>query len=543
MKNTKRGSSFVKQAAILATAGLVVRFMGFLYRVPMTNMIGDEGNAIYNAGYNIYNFLLILSSAGLPAAVGKLVSERIALKQYKNAHKVFRVALMVSSTLGFIFMLIMIIWAREIANATKLPESYYTILTLSPTVFIVAIMSVFRGYFQGMNTMVPTAISQVVEQLFNAFFSVLFVYLFIGIGVAPGAKNLPLGAAGGTAGTGIGALAGLMVVMFSYMLIRPSLHRRMLRESRESKYESRRKLTKVLIFTAAPIIMGTAIFSITNLLDTSMVMSRLVASGAYTSKEASVLYGQLGGKYVLLTTLPVSISTAMATAAVPNIAASVVLKDHVAVKRKINMAIKIAMMVSIPAAVGMGVLGDQILLLLFPMAHEGGILLRVGSVSIIFLALYQILTGILQGIGKVHIPVIGALCGAAVKIALNYILIVNPKINILGAVLSTTGCYIIASIINLIVLIRITHVVPDLVNGLAKPIIAALVMGVSCYSTYNLIYLLIPKNAIATLSAVIVSIIIYGVFMLLMKGITKDDVLAMPCGTKISKILGKFGLL
>ena len=171
-KAKKKGGGFVKQAAILAAASLLVRFLGFIYRWPLTNMIGDEGNAIYAGGYYIYTFLLILSSAGLPAAISKLVSERIALKQYRNAHRVFQAALVISTCFGTFFAIVMGLGAHRLADMIDIADSYYSLLTLCPTLVIVAIMSVFRGYFQGMRTMVPTAISQIVEQVFNAFFSV-----------------------------------------------------------------------------------------------------------------------------------------------------------------------------------------------------------------------------------------------------------------------------------------------------------------------------------------------------------------------------------
>ena len=168
----KKSGSFIKQAAILAFASIMVRVLGFLYRIPMTNMIGDTGNAIYSAGYYIYTFLLILSSAGLPAAISKMVSERLAAGEYRNAHKVFQISLIISGMLGFLFMILMIVFAKRIAFfLNEEGTSYYCILTLSPTILIVAIMSVYRGYFQGMNTMLPTAFSQIVEQIFNAFFS------------------------------------------------------------------------------------------------------------------------------------------------------------------------------------------------------------------------------------------------------------------------------------------------------------------------------------------------------------------------------------
>ena len=531
----KKGGSFVKQAAILAFAGIMVRVFGFLYRIPMTNMIGDTGNAIYSAGYYIYTFLLILSSAGLPAAISKMVSERLAVGEYRNAHKVFRVSLFVSGRLGFVCMVLMFVFAEQIATVlAESPESYYCILTLSPTLFIVAIMSVYRGYFQGMNTMLPTALSQIVEQIFNAFFSVYLAYVLLGYGVdrAAGEKNIIMGAAGGTTGTGIGALAGLLVILFSYMLLKPVIYKK---TKKDRKKETAGEIAKILLTTALPIIAGTAVFSITNLIDMNMVMRILEGSG-HTHQQAQDLYGQLSGKYVTLTTLPVSISTAVATAAIPSIAASAKLRQKQQLKRKMNMTLRVSMIISVPAGVGIGVLGDGIVKMLFPYASEGGILLTVGSVSIIFLALCQTVTGVLQGIGHVKVPVIGAVLGAIVKVVLNAVLIGIPAINVIGAVISTTGCYMVASLFNLWMLSRIMRVHIDLLGSLFKPLIGSFVMGAACFLTYKGLFVVLNSNTFATIFAIVMGIVIYGLVMLLIGGIKEADLMAMPMGGRLVRI-------
>ena len=474
-KAKKKGGSFIKQAAILAAASLLVRFLGFVYRLPLTNMIGDEGNAIYAGGYYIYTFLLILSSAGLPAAISKLVSERIALRQYRNAHRVFQAALLISTSLGVFFAILLFLTAEKMAVLVQSPDSYYAILTLCPTLVIVAIMSVFRGYFQGMHTMVPTAISQIIEQIFNAFFSVYLAWVFLSVNIPAGlTKNIPLAAAGGTMGTGIGALAGLCVVIFAYCLIRPYLLLRAKR-CRQPYEESKRELMGRVLQTAWPIIAGTAVFSITNLIDMVMVM-RILMNIGFSQNEAEVLYGQLSGKFVTLTTLPVTISTAVATAALPSIAASVKLREKKQVRRKMALTYRVSMIISVPAAVGISALGPQILAMLFPKASDGGMLLTVGGISIIFLALCQTSTGILQGIGHIKVPVVGAILGAITKVILNAVLIRIPAINVLGAVLSTTGCYLVAGVFDVIMLSRLTGTRFDFTGSFLKPVIGSIAM-------------------------------------------------------------------
>lgn len=541
-KAKKKSGGFIKQAAILAAASLLVRFLGFVYRLPLTNMIGDQGNAIYAGGYYIYTFLLILSSAGLPAAISKLVSERIALKQYRNAHRVFHAALIISTVLGVFFAILLFLTAEKMAILVQSPDSYYAILTLCPTLVIVAVMSAFRGYFQGMHTMVPTAISQIIEQVFNAFFSVYLAWVFLSIHVPAGlTKNIPLAAAGGTMGTGIGALAGLIVVVFAYCLIRKYLLWRA-RRCKQPYEESKRELIGKVLQTAWPIIAGTAVFSITNLIDMTMVMRILVNTG-FTQNEAEVLYGQLSGKFVTLTTLPVTISTAIATAALPSIAASVKLKEKKQVRRKMALTYRVSMIISVPAAVGISALGPQILAMLFPNASDGGMLLTVGGISIIFLALCQTSTGILQGIGHIKVPVVGAILGAITKVILNFLLIRIPAINVLGAVLSTTGCYLVAGVFDVIMLSRLTGTKFDFMGSFLKPVIGSVAMAAGTIGSYQLFFQLIGSNTIATLLAICVAIAVYGLVMLLIKGIVEEDLQAVPGGGKLTRILKKLRLL
>lgn len=540
---TKKSGGFIKQAAILAAAGIIVRFIGFLYRLPLTNMIGDQGNGIYAAGYNIYNFFLIMSSAGLPVAISKMIAERVALGQYAYAKKIFKVSMVVSGTISFLFGLLMMVGAFTFKkycdgldqiseNMGLWYQSVWCLYTLSPTIFIVGIMAVFRGYFQGLNTTVPTALSQIVEQVFNAVFSVYLAWVLIGFGVE-------FGAAGGTAGTGIGALGGLLVLMFVYFKTRKSQNEEFAQDKGGYKIDSFGHIAKTLAKIAIPIITGTAIFSMTNLVDMFMVNDRLAAAGCFTSEQITSLYGQLNGKYVTLSTMPVAISTAIATAVIPSIAASVVRKEKALVQAKVDTTLRITMLISIPAAAGLGALGVQILQMLFPNYSDGGILIQVGSFSVIFLALSQISTGVLQGIGKVQVPAVNALIGALTKIPVNYFLIAIPEINVVGAVISTTVCYIVCSLLNFRALVKATGVKPDYVGMLVKPGFSAVLMAVGAVYSYKLVFALVPNNTFATLAAIVIAVVVYFAVLVIVKGFNRDDLSAVPAGTKIIAFLEK----
>ena len=533
------GGSFVKMAAILAVAGLVVRFIGFLYRLPLTNMIGDEGNGIYAAGYNIYNFFLIMSSAGLPVAISRMIAEKIALEEYSNARKIFKVSMFAAGGLSLLFAILMALGTYTFYDYCTITgktnnlwyPSVWCLYTLSPTIFIVGIMAVYRGYFQGFQTTVPTALSQVVEQVFNAVFSVYLAWVLMRYGVE-------FGAAGGTAGTGIGALSGLVVLVVFYIITRKKRNAIFADDKKDYRIEGSKEITVNLLKIAIPIITGTAIFSMTNFVDMFMVNSRLAVAG-FDHNTVVKLYGQLNGKYVTLSTMPVSISTAIATAVIPSIAASMARKEHSLVQSKVDTALRVTMMISIPAAGGLGALGGPILAMLFPRYAEGGSLITVGSISVISLALSQISTGVLQGIGKVKTPAFNAFWGAIIKIPVNYVLIAIPSINIIGAIIGTTVCYIVCSILNFRALVKATGVTPDYVGMLVKPGVSAVAMSIGAIGGYYGIYSLIPNNTLATIIAILFAMFVYFVAMVIVKGFKREDLKMIPAGTKLVAVLEK----
>ena len=518
-------SSFVKQAAILAAATLFARFIGFLYRVPLTNLIGDEGNALYGVGFQFYLFLLVLSSAGLPSAVSKMVSERMAKGQYLSAHGVFKSAMIVAITFGAVGSLLLWVMAGHFALWFGYPGSVYAIRAIAPAVLIVAVMAVFRGYFQGMNNSVPTALSQVAEQFFNAVFKVWLAFIFI--------EQIEFAAAGATFGTVIGAFIGLLTLLGIYRLLSRKIKIRMRRDT-TGITEKPGAVIKEVVSTAFPIILGAAIYSIANFIDMAMVSHRMAASGAFTQCEIDTLYGQLTGKFIVLTTLPVSISTALSIAVLPSIAGSTVTHDRKAVAEKVKHAMRLSSLISIPSAVGLSVMAGPILLLLFPNYPEGAILLQAGAVSVIFLSLVQVATGALQGIGKIMVPVIAAGAGALVKIPLNYVLIAMPEINVVGAVISTVVCYFLAAVINISCLKKFTGIKIDWTGVFIKPLAAALMMGLTCFISYYVIMaVLFDCNTIATLFSVGMGMAMYLAILVLLGGLNKGDVRRLPLLRKL----------
>ena len=474
-----------------------------------------------------------MSSAGLPVAISKMVGERFAMRRYSDAHGVFRVSLFIGVVLGVASCVIMIFGAKWFVNLIKSPRSYLTLITLGPTVVIVAVMACFRGYFQGMGNAAPTAVSQLVEQIFNAFFSVALARILISSGVEKAA-------AGATAATGIGALAGLLCISLVYSSAEPRLRalRRKDAARGSSIGERHEKLARELLFTAGPIILGAAIFSMTNIEDMLMVKNVLIFSG-YSEERAEAAYGMLGGKYNVITTLPTSISSAFATAAIPAIAAATARGDKAGAESKMNSAMRITMLISIPAAMGIGVLGDPIVKLLFPTSPDGGALLTVGSVSVAFLALKQITAGMLQSVGEVKLPAASAAAGALVKIPISYFLMLVPELGATGAVLGTTACYIVSSIIDVNYLVKRRKFKMDFMGVLIKPALASVIMGCACYALYHGVYYLTGSNTSSVFAAVAISLFTYFVILLALNGIESEDLRLLPYGEKLLKLLDK----
>ena len=527
MSDNSRGSSFMAQAFILAAAAIITRVMGFLYKLPIINMIGDEGIGIYGMGGVVYNFFYILSSAGLPAAVSRMVSARLALKQNGNAHEVFKVSLKFALIIGLISSLVLFFGAGFFSSLINSPDAYYSLIALAPTVLITSVLSSFRGYFQGMGNTIPTAISQIIEQIFNAVFSILLVYVLM-----KRTDDISIAAGGGNAGTGIWALIGLLSIMLIYAMARGRIFRKIKRRKSYAEYESKSAILKEILRTAFPIIAGTAIFSFTGIIDSLMVISRIQVGG-FSYNEALAFFGLLSNKFNALTTLPVAIASTMATAVIPNISASVALKDHASVGEKTNLALRLAMIICVPASFGMGIFADQIYKLIFPGAPAGGYLLAFGFPTIIFLSLYQISTGILQGIGQVKVPVMSALVGCLIKIPVNYVLLSIPQLNILGAVFGTFVCYAVAAPINVFLAYRYTGAKIDFKGIFVKPLFASIFMSGICYVSYYLIYSLYPSNAIALIISIFVGIVAYGLAMLMINGLGERELRAIPLGSKL----------
>lgn len=533
-----KDNSFLKGAAILGMAGVVVKILGAIYRIPIGNIIADEGMGYYQTAYPLYVLLLTISTAGFPVAIAKLVSEKRALGDYRSAHKVFKVALLGLFMAGILTSLFVLIAAKPIVESIGNPNAYYSFIALIPALFFVPIMSAFRGLFQGRQNMAPTAISQIAEQFFRVVTGLLLTYLLLD-------KGIPIAAGGASFGGSAGALIGAIVIIFIYF-----------REKREINHEIKSSLIdeeyrvstiiKDLLIIAIPITIGASIAPIMDTIDAGLVLRRLQSIN-YTKAQANDMYGQLKGFAQTLINLPQIFSIAIAMSIVPAIANATARKQKKEIKDIISSGIRITLLIGLPCAFGLFVLAKPIIGLLYykktlESINSTGLILQYLSFGVISLTLVQALTAILQGLGKPIIPVISLATGAVAKIILTYSLTVIPSINIKGAAISTVVAYSIAAIIDLIAIVAITKLKFNYKNIFMKPLISSLGMAIVAKVSFVLLAGLIGDK-LSTIVAILLAGMVYIILLVITGSITPEDMALLPKGDKIKDKLGKYNIL
>lgn len=526
--------AFLEGALILAVTNLIVKLIGAFYTIPLTRIIGAEGMGLYNSAYQIYMWLFIISTTGLPIAISKLVSEEIALGNKKEAHRVFRVSFVFLIFLGIFSTLILYFGAGLFVNAIGTNRAYFSLIAISPCLFFVSIMSAYRGYFQGMQDMIPTAFSELIEALARAIFGFALAYVML-------EKGIEYSSAGAVLGVSLGGLAGMLLLILIYNIKK--------KKYPTILYQTRSKISRLsiisisikLIKVALPITIGASVFAIANIIDLAMVMRRLKDIG-FSEVNAVKLYGYLSGYAYKVYSLPTTITTALAISIVPIIAGAFINKNINYVRKFTEIGLRMSSIASIPSAVGMGVLAPQILKLLFK-DDRAAMMLIILSIAVVFVSIVQVSGAILQGVGKVMIPVKNLIIGAIVKVLTNYILIGIPEINILGATIGTAICYFVVAVLNITYVKKVISLKYSLADMFIKPVIASIGMGISVLYSYNYLYLRWQSNGACTLLSIFVGVIIYGFLILLVGGIKKDDIEMFPFGTKVLMLLFKTRLL
>ena len=540
----KKNNSFLMQGMILAGAGIITRLIGIAYRIPVNNILGDEGQGFYGYAFSIYNIALLLTSYSLPLAVSKLVSARMAKEEHKNAQRILKGALAFAILVGALVSVIVFAFSDTIAGKS-LPLSAYALRVLAPGLFIVAVMGVLRGYFQGMGTMVPTAISQILEQIVNAIVSIIGASYLLEMGkkVQEANPSLPYayGAAGGTLGTVSGALIGLIFLLVLMKRYYPTVQKKLC-EDKTTTTEGYKDIYKILLLTIAPVLLSTAIYNVNDILD-QKIFGYIMTQQRYTQKEIASFLGMFTGKYNTLMNIPLAIANALGASLIPSLTVTITNGTMKEVREKISMVIRLVLLIAIPSCIAFFVLPNQILSLLY----TGNItipanMLRIGAITVVFFCVSTVTNSILQGLNKMTTPVVhGAISLGIHLIAVVFMLCV-PKWGIYSLVVGNIVFSLSMCILNARVLRRVTEYRQEMKKTILMPGLAAIFMGGVMLGVWYGISFFMP-NKIATLFTIPIAVVAYAVGLIKFKVLTAAEIKALPAGQKIFKVLRKLHMI
>ena len=537
-----KNQNYLHGAAILTLAVLIIKVLGAIYKVPMGDILGDEGFAHFNVAYNLYNVLLTLSTAGLPIALAKLISEANSLDRPKQIQRTFRVAIISFIVLGAAGTIVMLLFPTELAAFMMDVEASQSVFAMAPAVVLVCVMSAFRGYTQGLSDMRPTSISQVIEVAVKVFFGLALVKILEKQGA-----SLPILSAGAISGVSVGSLLACV-----YMALAAGKRMRSERlrtvdmpaEKRELSDENS-VILKRLIKIGIPIALGSCVLSVITLVNTKLILGQLQNSAGFSFDDAKVMFG-VYSKALTLYNLPAALITPLTISIVPAIAGFLAKRQFGEAKNVIESSLRIATIIALPMAVGLSVLSGPVMDgLYYGSAEQGAVLLAIMGLASFFVCLALMTTAILQAGGRERLPMYTMLIGGGLNIALNWFLVGNPSINIYGAPIGTLICYMVMSGLNLWFVVAKLPERPKLSKVFVKPVINCLAMGFAAWLVYPAILGLLGAGAnparmtiiIALAAAIAVAGIVYLVMTILTKAITMEDMKLVPKGEKLAKLL------
>ena len=533
-KSIDAGSAtLLKGATILVIAGIVSKIFGAVFRIPLTNMIGAEGQSYYSAAYAVYNLLFVIATAGFPVAISRMVSSRIAEGDFINAHKSYKLAMKVSWALGIVSFLVMYFGAGAIAGFYKNPGSEASMKAISVALLFTPLVASMRGYYQGRQDMKPTGITEVIEQMVRVAAGLSLAYMFY-------RTSLVNAAAGATFGASAGIMAALLAMAVIYA--RDKSTRSRLFEGSIVREETDKKRLRELLAFLIPITIGSSVMPIMFNIDAAIIVRRLLATG-WDRVMAEKLYGLMGGYCDPIINLPNIFIDAICISLMPAVTTAFTLKKQDELDGHIKTGLKTMMVITYPCAVGLIVLARPILTMLFyrkiDEAEMAVPALQILALSIITLAIMRTFSTSLQGIGKMMLPVWNLFIGAMVKAVVSYILLGIPAININGAAFGSVIAYVTAGILNYRALRRYANVTLDMKSVFIKPLIAALIMGAATFASYKLIYIVTSSNALSTMVSIIIAVLVYFVTVFKLKAVTKDEIEMMPKGDLIYRLAVK----
>ena len=547
----KTKNNFMVQGAILGISSIVVRLIGVVYRIPLTNIIGDKGIGYYSVAFDIYSILLLLSSYSMPLAVSKMVSSRVAVGEVKNTRKILLCALALALLLGICAFSITFFLSDIFASQVmQVPQSAVALRVLSFALIILSILGVIRGYFQGLGNMIPTALSNIIEQIFNAVISVvaagsLYEYGKTIVSGSYDYSNLPeaFGAAGGTLGTVCGALAA-MIFLIIVLFLHGKKNRYLFDEDETVKTESLKIIIKVLILTIVPVILNTAIYNLSSVVD-KFIFSNIATANGMDADLKDSLIGMFSGKYWLIVNIPIALASALASSLIPSIVSSVSRGEVRSVIEKVRSAIRITLLVSLPCAAGIAALAEPIVMFLFPSSEDPekvALMLITGCLTVVFYCISTISNSILQGIDKMRIPVIHSAVSLAINALVLCVLMAVFNMDVFAWIIADMVFALSMCIMNALSLKKYLGYKQEIKKTFLLPGAAAVIMGAAAYY-FNILVNKFIHHSWNVIISIIVAVVIYGILLLLFRAVDSDVLRTVPGGTRLCVILKKMHLL
>ena len=545
-------NNFIMQAGILAAAGIISRIIGLLYRSPLHSVIGDLGLGFYQSAYTFYTIVLLISSYSIPAAVSKVIAQKLAVKEYRNAHRIFRCALGYVLVVGGAASLFLFFGAGLLVEEAAVP----VLRTFAPTVFIYGMLGVLRGYFQAHKSMAQTSVSQVLEQVANAVVSVGAAYLLIKNTM--GTLEMPVeeteqilratrGAIGSALGTGVGVLVALLFMLAVYKLNKSFIDRR-IRYDRHPEVDSYREILKMITMVVTPFVLSTAIYNLNDTINNAVYtkiylrVRELDTVGTYSG------WGVLSGQALTISKIPIAFASAMAAAMIPTVAQLIAARNVEGAKDKIGVAVKTTMVISIPCAVGLFVLARPVTCLLFPANTQTSEDLATGllmalAVSIIFYALSTLNSQILQGLGKMNVPIVNAAIALGVQTVVVVVLLFFTKLDLYSVVVANIVYSGIMCVLNQLAVRRAIGYRQEIMRTFVIPLLASALMGAVAWAVYEGFLLMTKSPRISVIPAVLIGAAAYFALLILFRGVTEEELRGFPKGHLLVRLARKCRLM
>ena len=549
-KKSSSKTNFLAQGTILVIASFVAKAIGMIYRIPLTHILGDDGNGYYSTANEIYTIILMISSFSLPLAVSRLVAEREYAGEVKNSYRVLICSLRFAAVTGGILSILTFLLGGVITKYVMGVElASYALRVLAPAIFLFALTGVLRGFFQGHGTMVPTAVSQIIEQIINAIVSVAGAYVMLQYGLKLGEKKgdaelgTALAAAGGTFGTVASVGVALLFMIVIYLGYRNGFKRRM-KKDKTRRRESDRAIYRAITYTILPIVLSTLVYNISTIIDQG-VFNHILAGMGFTQKQYATVWGIYSGKFRVLMNVPLSIASCLAPSVVPALTEAMANNDLREAGLRTRDTIRYTMVFTIPCAVGMAALARPIMMMLYgnndSLALAAGIM-QSGALLTVLLALSTLTTGILQGLGEMQAPLVHAATAVAIHLGFLVLFVVKFKWNIYGVVYANILFGLIICLLNARSIRKKLHYRQEIKKTFLVPVIAAGVMGIAAYLVHR-VFNLFAGNTISTILAVCVGAVVYGICLVKLGGILEREIRRLPKGDLLADLLIRLNIL